>query len=41
MTPEEIREFERRRGQRNLALGLLLGGLAVLFFAITVARMKA
>lgn len=40
MTPDEQRLFAERRGQRNLVIGLTLGALAVLFFAITVVRMK-
>jgi len=40
VTPEEERLFIARRQGRNVALGLLLAGLAVLFFAITVVRMK-
>lgn len=39
MSPEEESEYKRRRKQRNIALGLLLLGLAALFYAITIARM--
>ena len=39
MTPEEEAELKRRRSQRNIALGLLLLGLAALFYAITIVRM--
>ena len=39
MTPEEEKEFIRRRKQRNIVLGLVLGGFVVLFYAITIARM--
>ncbi len=39
MTPEEHSELARRRKSRNIALGLLLGFFAVLFYAITIARM--
>ena len=39
MTPEEEREFIRRRKQRNIVLGLVLGGFVVLFYAITIVRM--
>ena len=39
MTPEEEREFVRRRKQRNIVLGLVLGFFAILFYAITIARM--
>jgi hypothetical protein len=38
MTPEEKAEFERRRRGRNIALALVLGGFAVLFYLITVAK---
>ena len=39
MTPDEEREFVRRRKQRNIVLGLVLGFFAILFYAITIARM--
>ena len=39
MTPEEEAEFVRRRKARNLVIGLILGGFAVLFYAITIVRM--
>ena len=39
MTPEEEKEFIRRRKQRNIALGLILGGFVVLFYMITIVRM--
>jgi hypothetical protein len=32
-------DVERRRRSRNLVLGGILVGLAVLFYAITIARM--
>jgi len=38
MTPEERREFERRRRQRNWAILAVLLGLVVLFFVISSAR---
>ncbi len=38
MTPEERREFERRRRQRNWAILAVLLGLVVLFFLISTAR---
>ena len=40
MTREEERLFAQRRHGRNVAIGLVLGALAILFFAITVVRMK-
>ncbi len=33
------RDEDRRRRARNIALGLVLGGLVVLFYLITIARM--
>ncbi len=39
MTPAEQQLFESKRRGRNLALGLFLGALAVIFFGITVVRM--
>ena len=36
--PDE--EYRRRQRGRNIVLGLILGGLAILFFAITIVRMK-
>jgi hypothetical protein len=37
--PEEERAFLARRRRRNLAIGLLLGLLAALFYGITISRM--
>lgn len=37
MTPDD--DFLRRRRQRNMAIGIVLGALVVLFYAITVVRM--
>lgn len=39
MTPEETAEIRRRQKSRNIALGLLLAFFALLFYAITIARM--
>lgn len=39
MTPEEKQEFDRRRKQRNIVLGLVLFGFVALFYAITIVRM--
>ncbi|BBC72271.1 conserved hypothetical protein [Altererythrobacter sp. B11] len=39
MTPEEEERFKRARRGRNVVLGLLLLGFAVLFYAITIVRM--
>ena len=38
MTPEETKEFVRRRRARNWAVLFALLGLVVLFYLITVAR---
>jgi hypothetical protein len=38
-TPEQTAEFNRRRRSRNLALGVVLGALVLLFFGISVAKM--
>ncbi|MFZ5608300.1 MAG: hypothetical protein ACOY99_01670 [Pseudomonadota bacterium] len=37
MTKEE---FERRRRGRNIALALVLAGLVVLFFAVTIVKLS-
>jgi hypothetical protein len=39
-TPEQAAEMARRQRGRNLALILVLGALAVLFFAITIAKLS-
>ncbi len=38
MTPEEEAEFKRRQKGRNMSVGLTLLFFAVLFYAITIAR---
>lgn len=38
MTPEEQEALEARRKSRNRALALVLFGLVVLFFALTIVR---
>ncbi|WP_279379511.1 hypothetical protein [Polymorphobacter arshaanensis] len=38
MTDAQTEAFIAARKSRNKALGLLLGGLAVLFFVITVVK---
>lgn len=38
-TPAERAAFDARRKSRNIAIGLLLGALVLLFFGITVVRM--
>ena len=39
MTPEEEREFKRRRKSRNVVVGVVLLAFVVLFYAITIVRM--
>lgn len=39
MTPEEKKEFDRRRKHRNWVVGLVLFGFVALFYAITIVRM--
>ena len=38
-TAAERAAFDSRRRARNMALGLFLGALALIFFGITVVRM--
>lgn len=40
MTPEELRLHRQRQRGRAIATGLVLGALAILFFAITIAKMS-
>ena len=39
MTPEEQEQLVKSRRGRNIALGLVLLGFVVLFYAITIVRM--
>ena len=39
MTPDDDAEFKRRRKSRNLVVGGTLLFFAILFYAITVARL--
>lgn len=39
MTPDEQKLIQDRQRARARVMGLVLGGLAVLFFAITIAKM--
>lgn len=39
MTPEEEKEFMRRRKSRNVAIALALFAFVALFYLITIARM--
>ena len=38
MTPDEQKEFDRRRKSRNAVFGILLLGFVVLLYAITIVR---
>lgn len=40
MTPEEERGFVARRNARSAAIGIVLALFALLFFAVTIARMQ-
>jgi hypothetical protein len=39
MTPEHEAEYRRRQQARARVMALVLGALAILFFAITIAKM--
>ncbi len=39
MSDAEAKEFRRRQKGRNIAMLVVLVGLSVLFFAITIAKM--
>ena len=39
MSPQELAEIRRRQKTRNIVVGLCLAFFAVLFYAITIARM--
>ncbi len=39
MTPAETKLFVAKRRSRSIALGIVLGALALLFFGITIVRM--
>ncbi|MGC6330590.1 hypothetical protein [Rhizorhabdus sp. FW153] len=38
-TPEEQKEIQRRQKSRALVTALILGGMVVLFYAISIAKM--
>ena len=40
MTPDEEAALKKARRGRNVALALVLVGLVVLFYAITIAKMS-
>lgn len=37
--PIDMDELRRRQKSRSLVMGLILGGLAILFFAITIVKL--
>ncbi len=39
LTPAEQAQIRSRQKSRALVMGLLLGGLVILFYAITIAKM--
>lgn len=39
--PFDEQEYRRRQKSRALVMGLILGGLALLFFFITIAKIRA
>lgn len=41
MTPDEEELIRARQKSRSLVMALILGGLAVLFFAVTIAKIQA
>jgi hypothetical protein len=40
MTPAEQEAFNARRAARSRVIGLLLGALVILFFLISIVRMR-
>lgn len=41
MTPEEQNEMRARQKSRAIVTGLILGGLVLLFYAITIVKLGA
>lgn len=39
MTPDEEKQVRARQKSRAIVTGLILGGLVILFYAITIAKM--
>lgn len=39
--PFDEQEYRRRQKSRSIVMGLILGALALLFFFITMAKIKA
>ncbi|MGJ8529767.1 hypothetical protein [Maritalea sp.] len=38
MSAEQIEELKKRRRKRSIALGIVLGALAILFYAVTIVK---
>jgi hypothetical protein len=38
MQPSELEQIRARQRSRNLVVGLLLGGLVILFYAISIVK---
>jgi len=38
LTPEQFEELKKRRRKRSIALALVLGALAILFYAVTIVK---
>ncbi|MCZ4271404.1 hypothetical protein [Maritalea porphyrae] len=38
LTPEQTEELKKRRRKRSIALALVLGALAILFYAVTIVK---
>lgn len=41
MSDADLAAFRARQKSRNRMMGLVLGGLAILFFAITIVKLSA
>lgn len=41
LTPEQQREFDRRKASRAVATAIVLGALVVLIFALSIAKIHA
>ncbi|WP_277601376.1 hypothetical protein [Sphingobium algorifonticola] len=41
MTPDEQKEVRARQKSRAIVTGIILGGLVILFYAITIAKLGA
>ncbi len=41
MTPDEEKLIRARQKSRSMVMALILGGLVVLFFAVTIAKIQA